>query len=1450
MQGSRRSARSHLLCGAAMFAVISLAGVAKAEDAVEFNIPPQSLETALNSFGVQSRHTVMFKPELAAGKVSAGVANASDPELALNELLAGTGLAWRKQGDLFLIVQQGEGGSGPQSASAGNAVEALIVTAQKREENIQDVPIAMSAFTQESLTTHQIAGGPDLMTQIPNFTFTKTNFSSYSIQIRGIGTQAISATVDPAVVVAFNNTPFIHSRFFEQEFYDLARVEVLRGPQGTLYGRNATAGVVNLLTARPVHRYEAKLSVDAANYNSTRLEGMINIPLIEDKVALRIAGAWTKRDGYVTNQLSGAQIDGRDLWSTRVTLRIEPNEFVRANLTYEHFEEDDDRLRSGKQLCTRSPSPTEFDGVPITGTDGGVFSTITYTSQGCMMGSLYSDEAFQTPNGFALPYYGPLKNVGLPIDSSIDPYLSTVQSRDLRVIESSIEPIYKAKNDTIHLALEIDLTPGLTLTSETGYNDDELFSFQDYNRFNTTSGVFDPDGGVGGVTPVELGVLSPEGVFCDPQLGCADRLVAADVSTARANQFSQEFRLSSDFDGPLNFHVGANFLRMDTVNKYYVFVNTLTMFSALWGANQGAGTGILTPWDPGVTDNAHCHANLNTVDPNDPDIFEGFCTYIDPNPIGALNDFGRNYFLSKNPFRLISYAAFGEVQYNITPTLKLTGGLRFTVDKKHAPIVPTWVLAGGYGLPVKTIVEQEWREPTGRAVIDWQPDLSFTDETLLYASYAHGYKAGGTNPPLPGALPVANAYGVPGTVSLLEALQPPEFEPEFVDAFEVGTKNVLLDGRLTFNANAFYYDYKGYQISQISNRSALNLNYDAEVWGAELEVDWRPLENLKFGFKGGYEKTKVGDGQSAVDMIDRTAGIDGWAVIKPFPTNPNNCIFPEWLLGRYFPDPFSQLCTVAYLQGLDPLTGLPYVPNPTVRAGGGAPPTGYPGFDPTTVPSPFGFPKDLGGNELPNAPDFTATVTIDYTIPLPNDWLLTLHTDLYRQSQAWTRIFNEDPYDKLEPYTNINVAAIFTNEDAGWHIMAYIKNLQDSDSITGAFLNSDDSGLTTNVFLTEPRLYGLRVTKAFAGGPWWGEGGERATGPYPFEVEIGAGALRMEAENEVFLPDFVDDFSDAIRPVFAQGQDARLDWGDTRHVRVNYRPRGGPWVVSATARFGRTNGTDTAENSEDVPGGCIVPPAYAALCDVPAYADTFLSDGAFNYGRGSSVSREDHAVVDFTVGKDVGLGALEGGLKSRLSAGLRFARFNSHTDVTLLGKPDYYVPPLGMLFCPSVPEYCATVTEVDGTLESRRSFEGVGPVVSWEASADLFGNQDAGVVALDWSLGGGVLFGKQQTSVEGEMSANYYRFYLPSYTVTLNKGDPITPPSYVTPISRRGDEEVTVPTVGVSLGLSYRLDRLHVSTGYSWDRYFDVIDGGIDERKAFDRDIHGPYVRFRYSFGG
>ncbi len=1485
MPHNSRSIRRSLLGATALAGALCVmtAGPAAAEDgaAFQFDQPSQPLASALRAYSATADQEIIFADALVAGRRAPQLKGSYTADGALMALLDGTGLTVSRTATGVLLVQRvNQDPQGGSAAGGGATVEALIVTAQKREEDIQDVPIAISAFTQEDLTRSQIAGGPDLITQVPNMTFTKTNFSSYSVQLRGIGTQAISATTDPAVAVAFNNTPFIRNRFFEQEFYDLQRVEVLRGPQGTLYGRNATAGVVNLISAKPKFYFEAKASADISNYSSSRIEGMVNVPLVEDMVALRIAGAWTKRDGYAFNELTGAPIDGRDLWSTRVSLRITPDDRFDANLIWEHFEEDDDRLRSGKQLCKKDVVTQVGDSVVTdyysTATSGGqagsLFAGVQATlSQGCKRNSLYARDSFQRPNGLMLPYYVPLGGIGLQTALD-DPYVSVVntsdpavisatndQPEDLRVIQSTIDPEYRAKSDIGELQISFDLTDTLTLTSETAYAVDQVWSLQDFNRFNTAPGAWTVNPGL-----VSRGVLDENGVFCDPQLGCSDRLVAVDISTAKASQFSQEFRLGSDFDGPFNFSLGANFLRADSEDKYYVFFNSIGLIAAT-AFSQNTGD-----YTVGETDNIECLRNGYAS--GDPNAAYGVqsCTYIDPNPIGALNDRGHNYFLSKNPYKLISYAVFGEAYYNVTDNLKVTAGLRWTVDKKEAPRVPTWVLiTNSVGYPVAEVIEQEWREPTGRLTVDWKPDLSFTDETLLYASYAHGYKAGGANPP-----PYVRAYYANEAVALLpirgSATRPPTFDPEFVDAFELGSKNTLADGRVTLNLAAFYYDYKGYQVSEIIDRSAFNRNFDATVWGVELEADWRPLENLRLGLKGGYEKTRIADGEQAIDLMDRTAGREDWVVVRPFPTFASSCVLPTFV----FANPDGTIgrvggvggggmggCEGAYLLGLDPVTGHPYVdltqnPAPSGNPNGYANQLnthpGYPGWDPTLDygnNNGEGFFKALGGNELPNAPNWTWTVTGDYTVPLAGDWLATLHTDLHWQSESWWRVFNDHEYNRLDEYFTMNLAAIFTNEEAGWNIMAYVKNVTDETAITGAFLFSDDTGLTTNVFLTEPRLYGLRATKTWSGGPLLGSFGSRHDGPYPFTLELGGQALRVDTPDQAVSPVYTDNFP-APLDIFDDAQNANLDWGDGREVRLIYRPAGGDWSVTASYRGMEANGHAKPAGEFATEPVCLFGGPVSFRCTLTT-TDAFTLKVA-NYSQNNNsqafvIDSETYQVADIAIRREAPFAGLS---RSAFEAGLRHVTLDSSTGAEFSGVPDWMAPE-GAFILPFSTTTPVTHTFYNMQFGADREFEGTGAVVSWDAAHNILQLPDDGRINLDWTVTGGVLWGEQQTAIAGNQLARTYAFTTLFQAVQTSSMPPTLTGTIPGPdIDIARSSNVTVPTLGATLGLSYTIDRFSIGAGYRWERYYDAIDGGYEERKDTDRTIDGPYLKISVGFGG
>ena len=434
---------------------------------------------------------------------------------------------------------------------------------------------------------------------------------------------------------------------------------------------------------------------------------------------------------------------------------------------------------------------------------------------------------------------------------------------------------------------------------------------------------------------------------------------------------------------------------------------------------------------------------------------------------------------------------FGETYYNIFNDLKVTAGLRWTDDRKHFIDIPSELIVTGYGYPITGIVNQQWDKWTGRLAANWTPKLDFTDQTLIYASYGHGYKAGGANPP--GAILVTSSLA-PGAV--VNPIHPLTFKPEFIDAFELGAKNTLLDGALTFNADVFYYNYEQYQISEIVDRSAINLNFDAHVKGAEIESTYEPIPGLRFNFAGGWEDTALAKGSQAVDLMDRTAGNSNWLVIKPFVTQSSNCILPAYVVLREFQDGLNityASCGNAYGDHVDPVTNATYVPNPTSDGyGHSIAPGAYPGFDPLSIdpaaPADVngglglppnngeGFDKNLSGKELPNAPPFTVSFGAQYTVPITTDWAATLRGDYYWQDYSWARVFNDNPYDRLRGYTNVNLTLIFTNQN-GWQVMLYDKNVFDTTAITGDFLNSDDTGLTTNVFLTDPKLIGIRVTK-------------------------------------------------------------------------------------------------------------------------------------------------------------------------------------------------------------------------------------------------------------------------------------------------------------------------------------------------------------------------------------
>ena len=242
------------------------------------------------------------------------------------------------------------------SATTYAQLEEVIVTAQKRAESAQDVPIAVTAFDAESLEAKQMSSFQDIRFAAPNVTVSKGNFTATNFQIRGIGRNLVAASGDDGVSIHVNEVPLIVPRLYETEYYDVQSVEVLRGPQGTLYGRNATGGAVNMTTARAsTDSFSGNVEGQYGDYDHKKLKGHVNVPL-GDQVAVRLAGLWLERDGYTENIFNGNDVDGRDTYSVRGSLAFQPTDNTNIDLMVSYFEEDSNRSRSQKTMCANDPS--------------------------------------------------------------------------------------------------------------------------------------------------------------------------------------------------------------------------------------------------------------------------------------------------------------------------------------------------------------------------------------------------------------------------------------------------------------------------------------------------------------------------------------------------------------------------------------------------------------------------------------------------------------------------------------------------------------------------------------------------------------------------------------------------------------------------------------------------------------------------------------------------------------------------------------------------------------------------------------------------------------------------------------------------------------------------------------------------------------------------------------
>jgi len=941
----------------------------------------------------------------------------------------------------------------PQDATAAAAqdqaggIPDVVVTAQRQSQRLQDVPIAVSAFNATALDKQQIVNPSALQQSLPNITFTKTNFTSSSFTIRGIGDLCTGTSCDSATAIHVNDMPLVSTRLFESEFFDLERVEVLRGPQGTLFGRNATSGVVNFITAKPdLSGIHASGEAQYGNYNTKEAKGMINLPL-GSTLGVRVAGLYLKRDGFTDNIYNDTQIDGRDLYSLRGTLSWEPDSNTRLDLIGYYFHERDNRDRIQKQLCHRDPTG-------VLGCLPDKLANQTTNGNSTLGAILSSNEFLTIASGSPL-----IGSMGLGSVYGTDVFSNAVNPADNRTVALDYNPTYYAEEQQYQAKFRHDFG-NVSLNITGGYAENKVDSRTDYtnavenstvgnpglntlafyaalpgaalpfggvNPFTQVAATLIPNGPNGGVCQSDL-TDNAGGVFSGASVGCYPQSLDFDRSRAYTHQWSVEAHIDSHFDGMFNFLLGGIYLDQRTRNNdYYVSSFGLDYASGLLGAVKGATT-------PGLPAGQYF---LSTP-------------FYDNNEV----DYG-----------LKSYGIFGETYFDFTDKLKLTVGLRYNHDQKNLQARTTTLDAlepygdtdyNGPGAVDWTYSNASFSRVTGRAVLDYK----ITNHNLLYFSYSRGYKSGGINPPVPAQFQVQEV-----------------FKPEQVDSFELGSKNTFLHGTLQLNLTAFYYKYKDLQLARIVDRTAVNDNISANIYGLEAEAIISPISSFVVNANFSYLHSRVSQDEFISNPRDPSGGRTDAVIIKDI-TNASNCAVAS--------NVGSAAASIGYVDTINGFIGAGLQPAQQVLANGtyGAysicdqleANVNNPAFAGLGGITYFGsgVPVNVRGNKLPQAPTYKASIGAQYAIEMGRDMTLTPRVDLNYTGNSYASIFNNN-IDRIPGYAVVNAQVQFDGPDGKYYVRGFVKNLTNNSAITGQYVTDQSSGLFTNVFTIEPRQYGIAL---------------------------------------------------------------------------------------------------------------------------------------------------------------------------------------------------------------------------------------------------------------------------------------------------------------------------------------------------------------------------------------
>lgn len=342
-------------------------------------------------------------------------------------------------------------------------------------------------------------------------------------------------------------------------------------------------------------------------------------------------------------------------------------------------------------------------------------------------------------------------------------------------------------------------------------------------------------------------------------------------------------------------------------------------------------------------------------------------------------------------------------------------------------------------------------------------------------------------------------------------------------------------------------------------------------------------------------------------------------------------------------------------------------------------------------------------------------------------------------------------------------------------------------------------------------------------------------------LELGGQAEMVSGQGAVFNPGFIaanpnSPVLQKVSPLQAQ-QPSKFSFGE--EVKLSYQPEDSDWVIGASVRIGRSSNYRRVDHQTH--GTFYKWQKYGKPLHLPQYPSFNTHPLSWERFAKTNAGRDEkHVIIDFTAGKDVGLGLFGGGSSSVLSAGVRFAQFTANQSVDMRARPDLVFG--GYTFAAYHLTYqTASFKTYHVTGHAARSFHGVGPTLAWTGSAPFAGNAQDGEIAFDWSANAAILFGKQRARVR----------HVETGWSKERAGNDNFP--YVTLYQHSGGHDnvrsVTVPNIGASAGLSFRYAEAKVSFGYRADLFMNVMDTGIDARNSSNVLFHGPYASISIGLG-